>query len=176
MTPLPARYAWLATEHAPRMLVEGIKTLGTVETPGARSNPIILGWAREVGLDRAYSADSTPWCGLWMALVAKRAGKPLPRRPLWALDWALWGQDGGQPELGDVLVFVRPGGGHVGLYLGEDAIAYHVLGGNQGDAVSIRRLAKERLHACRQLYAVAKPANVRPIILESNGALSADEG
>jgi hypothetical protein len=43
--------------------------------------------------------------------------------------------------LGDVLAFVRNGGGHVGLYVDEDASAYHVLGGNQSDRVSITRVA-----------------------------------
>lgn len=35
MTPLPAAYAWLAKEPAPRMLIEGLKTFGTLEAPGA---------------------------------------------------------------------------------------------------------------------------------------------
>jgi hypothetical protein len=42
-------------------------------------------------------------------------------------------------------VFTRSGGGHVGLYVGEDATHYHVLGGNQANLVSIMRLAKGRL-------------------------------
>jgi uncharacterized protein (TIGR02594 family) len=108
-------------------------------------------------------------------VVAHRAGKDVPSKPLWALNWAKWGQDGGQPELGDVLVFVRPGGGHVGLYVGEDGIAYHVLGGNQSDAVSIARINKDRLYACRAYFAVGKPANVRPVLLGANGSVSANE-
>ena len=35
--------------------------------------------------------------------------------------------------LGDILTFKRNGGGHVGLYVGEDKDCYHVLGGNQGN-------------------------------------------
>lgn len=175
MTPLPAAYAWLAKEPGPKMLLEGLKTFGTVEVPGKGSNPTILAWAKEAGLEHTYTADSVPWCGLWMAVVAQRAGKWTPRRPLWALSWAVWGDDGGQPELGDVLVFVRPGGGHVGLYVGEDPAAYHVLGGNQSDAVSIARVAKPRLRACRAWFRHKAPANVRPIILASNGSLSEDE-
>jgi uncharacterized protein (TIGR02594 family) len=181
--PLPPAYAWLAAEPGPRMLVEGLKTYGTTELPGRGSNPIILEWAREVGLGRVYTADAVAWCGLWMAVVARRAGKPVPANPLWALNWARWGQDGGQPELGDVLVFVRNYteggvkrvGGHVALYLGEDKTSYHVLGGNQGDAVTITRIAKDRLRACRELYQVGKPANVRPVILASTGKLSVNE-
>jgi len=175
MTALPAAYAWLAKEPAPRMLLEALKLYGTAEIAGAKDNPTILGWANEVGLARVYNADSVPWCGLFMAAVARRAGKPIPPRPLWALSWATWGQEGGQPELGDVLVFVRTGGGHVALYVGEDESCYHVLGGNQRDAVSITRIVKSRLHACRQLYTVGKPPNVRPILLEASGEVSSDE-
>jgi hypothetical protein len=32
---LPAAYRWLAAEPAPRMLIEGLKTYGTLEGPGA---------------------------------------------------------------------------------------------------------------------------------------------
>lgn len=172
---LPAAYAWLEKEPAPRMLVEALKLYGTVETPGKGSNPTILAWAKEVGLERIYTADSVPWCGLFMAVVAMRAGKRLPHAPLWALNWARWGEDGGQPELGDVLVFTRPGGGHVGLYVGEDDYTYHVLGGNQRDAVTIARVPKARLYACRAYYAVGRPANVRPIVLTAGGEISTDE-
>ncbi len=168
-------YAWLNAEPAPKMLIEAIKLYGTLEAPGAADNPTILGWAKECGLSQTYSHDETPWCGLLLALLCVRSGKPMPSAPLWALNWAKWGEDGGQPELGDVLVFVRPGGGHVGLYVGEDGAAYHVLGGNTSDAVKIARIDKHRLYACRQFYAVGKPANVRPVILAPTGALSADE-
>jgi uncharacterized protein (TIGR02594 family) len=182
---LPASYSWLMSEPAPRMLVEALKLHGTVETPGRADNPIILGWAAELGLERVFTADSIPWCGLFMALVAKRADKPLPPKPLWALNWARWGEDGGQPELGDVLVFIRTyrdrgghlkTGGHVGLYVGEDPSCYHVLGGNQSDAVTIAPIAKGRLRACRAYYAVGKPASARPIVLAATGAVSTDEG
>jgi hypothetical protein len=50
---------------------------------------------------------------------------------------------------GAVLVFEREGGGHVGFYVGEDGTSYHVIGGNQGDAVSVARIAKTRLVASR---------------------------
>lgn len=168
-------YAWLNAEPAPRMLLEAIKLFGIIEGPGQANNPTIMGWAAELGLERVYTADAVPWCGLFMALIAKRAAKPVPASPLWALNWAKWGVDGGQPELGDVLVFKRDGGGHVGLYVGEDHSAYHVLGGNESDRVTIIRIDKTRLYACRQFFATAKPGNVRPIILQSFGAPSVNE-
>ena len=45
MTDLPKQYAWLETEPGPRILVEALKTYGTIEKPGEGSNPSILAWA-----------------------------------------------------------------------------------------------------------------------------------
>jgi uncharacterized protein (TIGR02594 family) len=173
---LPPAYAWLTREPGPNLLREALKRYGVAEVPGLANSPAIMAWAKDVGLTAAYTADSVAWCGLFMAEICKAAGKPVVRDPLWARNWLKWGQEGGQPELGDVLVFQRVGGGgHVGLYVGEDAGAYHVLGGNTSDAVSIARLAKDRLLGCRQFFATGKPANVRPIVLKASGGLSLNE-
>lgn len=174
-TDLPAPYAWLASEGAPRMIVEALKLYGTKETPGPGDNDVILDWARETGLAHIYNHDAVPWCGLFAAVVAQRAGKAIPNGPLWALNWGHFGHDVPAAMLGDVLVFKRPGGGHVGLYVGEDAEAYHVLAGNQGDAVSISRIAKSRCVAIRRPDYHVKPANVRVIHLAADGALSTNE-
>lgn len=172
--PLPPTYAWLEREPGPKMLLEALKLYGVVEAAGAADSPTIMAWAKETGV-HGYSADSVPWCGLFLSIVALRAGKPVPAKPLWALNWSRWGEDGGQPELGDVLVFVRPGGGHVALYVGEDRNAYHVIGGNQSNAVTVARVAKQRLKACRQFFAKGKPPNVRPVVLQPDGAISRNE-
>jgi uncharacterized protein (TIGR02594 family) len=161
----------------PRMVTIARSLLGTVETPGPGNCPTIMGWARELGLDRVYTADSVPWCGLFMALVASRSLKPLPVNPLWALNWMHFGDPAGQPCLGDVLVFVREGGGHVSMYVGEDRSGfYHVLGGNQSDRVCVTRIAKSRLHGARRPpFKVAMPPSCRPIILTATGTISKDE-
>jgi uncharacterized protein (TIGR02594 family) len=174
---LPKRYAWLARETGPKMLVEALKLFGTKETAGAGNTPAIMAWAKELGgnVARGYTADSVPWCGLFLAIIAKRAGKDVVASPLWARAWASWGDRSPRAALGDVLVFVRPGGGHVGLYVGEDATHYHVLGGNQGDAVSIVRIAKARCIAARRLYRIAPPANVRPVTMAASGPASTNE-
>lgn len=171
---LPKSYAWLAAEPGPKMVLEALKLYGTQERQGAGSNPVILGWARELGL-RNYTADSIPWCGLFVAIVAHRAGKPLAASPLWARSWADWGTKSPKAALGDVLVFVRNGGGHVALYVGEDSDYYHCLGGNQGDAVSIVRISKERCIAVRRFYSVGVPANVRSVKLAASGTPSTNE-
>jgi uncharacterized protein (TIGR02594 family) len=171
---LPAAYAWLDEIQPPRMVQEALACFGTIETPGSGNSPTILEWAKEVGLQAIYTADSIPWCGLFMALCAKRAGKQLPTSPLWALSWSKWGTQGGQPRLGDVLTFKRDGGGHVALYIGEDQTAYHVLGGNQSDAVTITRVAKGRLYSVRRSYNTM-PESAVPHVLASTGALSTNE-
>lgn len=164
------------------MLREALRTLGTLETPGPGNSPTILGWWGELGASlrrvygqNFYSKDSIPWCGLWLAIVAKRAGKPVPRLFLSAKQWAEWGDPVYAAKLGDVLVFSRDGGGHVGLYVGEDETAYHVLGGNQSDAVNVTRISKARLYAARNFYAIGQPANCRQIFLRPDGDLSENE-
>jgi uncharacterized protein (TIGR02594 family) len=175
---LPIMYKWLLNEGGPKMLTEALKLYGTIETPGLGNSVTIISWADEVGgnVEDVYKADSIPWCGLFMAVVCKRADKEIVKSPLWALSWATFGEYTETPMLGDVLVFTRKGGGHVGIYVGEDATAYHVLGGNQDDRVSITRIAKSRLYTSRRpQWKIAAPPNRRRIILSSNGQLSTNE-
>jgi len=176
--PLPKPYAWLAAETGPRILIEARAQHGIIEYAGIENNPVILGWAREVGGNVAdiYNQDSIPWCGLFIAVCAKRAKQTLPDKPLWALSWAKWGDPVDEPKLGDVLVFKRDGGGHVGLYVGEDDECFHVLGGNQSDEVCITRIRRERLFAARRTpWKVMQPLNIRRVKLKTGGAVSKNE-
>lgn len=179
---LPDQYAWLLKEKAPLMLVHGLSLYGTKEQPGTGDNLEILSWAAETGLTKMYSNDAVPWCGLYMSVVAKRAGKQYPDTPLWALSWLKFGIPVRSAMLGDVLVFERRNkkkqliGGHVGIYVGEDSLCYHVLGGNQSDEVSIMRLEKSRCVGIRRpIYSKAMPSNVRVIKLKPNGVVSKNE-
>lgn len=99
---------------------------------------------------------SIPWCGDFVetCIAIALPREPLPTNPYAAINWATWGK-ACAPQYGAVLSFWRgsPNGwqGHVGFYAGEDATHFHVLGGNQSDAVTISRIAKTRLRAngCR---------------------------
>lgn len=163
---LPPEFKWLATAREPLMVVEAMKLYGTLEAPGIKDNPTIMEWARETGLNKAgYTKDEIPWCGLFMAVVALRAAKAMPAQPLRALSWATFGIASPLPSLGDVLVFKRTGGGHVALYVGEDATGFYCLGGNQGDAVNIARKEKARLFACRRPKYLNQPQSVRPVAI-----------
>ncbi|WP_076071704.1 TIGR02594 family protein [Sphingomonas montana] len=138
----------------PAWLRHARSLLGTREAAGAANNPTIMAWGLLLGakvLGIVFNADSVPWCGLFVARCMHAAGLPSAPIALRAKAWAAWGVNLAADRLspGAVLVFERPGGGHVGFYVGEDATAYHVLGGNQGDRVSVMRLEKSRCIARR---------------------------
>lgn len=169
-------YKWLNQEKAPRVIAEAIKLIGIKEVPGQGDNIEILKWAESLGLEKVYRKDDIPWCGLFVAYVCKVAGIEGVKDPLWARNWSNFGTKQTVAMLGDVLVFVRDKGGHVGFYVGEDSTSYHVLGGNQSDMVCILRIRKERCIAIRRTkWKVAQPENVRVIKLAATGAISENE-
>lgn len=161
---------------SPDWVAKARAKIGIRETPGPANNPTIMGWAQRLGakvLGISYADDSnTPWCGLFMAEVMTEAGFQPPPIAVRASAWSTWGT-ACEPCEGAVLVFQRPGGGHVGLYVGEDAAAYHVLGGNQGDAVSITRVAKDRCVAVR--WPPGGPARGPRVQVAAAGGLSRNE-
>jgi uncharacterized protein (TIGR02594 family) len=110
-----------------------------------------------------YNADSVPWCGVFVAKCLDEVGITSPPFAVRAKAWADWGANLRAERLapGAVRVFERPGGGHVGFNVAEDADAYHVLGGNQGDSVSVARLTKERCIARRWPH--DRPVVGRPV-------------
>lgn len=107
-----------------------------------------------------------PWCGDAME-TAMRRGLPdeplidgLKQNPYWARNWAMFGR--AAKGYGSIGVFERgPKSGHVGILIGEDADCYHVLGGNQGDSVSVVRIVKTRLIAAR--WPVTWPRDPDPL-------------
>lgn len=152
----------------PAWLLAARKKLGTREVPGAGNSATIIGWAKAIGvkiLGIVYNADSVPWCGLFITMCLKEAGVDLGLMKVGvrASAWAVWGANLAADRLspGAILVFQRPGGGHVAFYLGEDGIYYYVLGGNQGDGVNVMRIEKSRCIARR--WPVGWPVYGKPV-------------
>lgn len=174
---LPLQYQWLEAEPGPVMLVVALNYYGVAEIVGKKHNEMILNWAKELNLEWVFKDDETAWCGLYMAKVAKDAGKEIPADPFRALSWATFGMEVKQAMLGDILVFKRPGGNHVGLYVGEDVENYyHVLGGNQSNKVGFTRIDRDRCWAVRRpIWKLAPPDNLRPIYLTPKGQVSTNE-
>ena len=83
--------------------------------------------------------DSTAWCMSFVQFKLKEAS--LKNKPTaWAKDGLVMGRDSvANPQPGDLVVVDRNGKGHIGFYLGTDKSGYPIiLGGNQGNAVSIK--------------------------------------
>jgi uncharacterized protein (TIGR02594 family) len=183
MADLPAKYQWLRKLRGlPRTITLGLAEYGTREVVGKGSNRTIIGWRDELNQAgvkiTGFTDDDIPWCGLFAAIVAYRR-KKLPaevvKNPLWARNWAKYGHQVSTALLGDVLVFQRGSGGHVGFYVAEDRTAYHVLGGNQSNAVTIARIAKTRCIAVRRPSYVTVPAAVARYQVDAAGTLSTNE-
>jgi uncharacterized protein (TIGR02594 family) len=163
-TALPA---WLAFARS---------LIGTAEIPGPKNSPTIMGWIKALGtkvLGIAVFDDETAWCGIFMAWCMRSCMIDPPPIAVRASSWSTWGRPC-SPGVGSVLVFKRPGGGHVGFYTGERPDAYRVLGGNTGNRVAETWIAKDRLVASR--WPVGVPIDSRPLKLAANGApLSTNE-
>ena len=128
----------------PIWLQEARKHIGLREIPGAKHNTTISKWLTK--LKAWWRDDETPWCGTFVAHCVQYAGLVPPKEWYRARSWADWGTPTATPRIGCIVVFERKGGGHVGFVVGEDTQGrLLVLGGNQGDAVSIAPFDKARV-------------------------------
>jgi uncharacterized protein (TIGR02594 family) len=168
---------------------------GVYELAGAADNPMILAWADEVAKATTsayddwaadfYNDDAIPWCGLFQAVCAVRSSQGRPERMppksyLSALAWASWGKpvkkDIKNVRVGDTMVLVRQGGGHVCQALAvTNKNTFFGLGGNQGDAVNIREFPFSRVYAIRRPPYIDMPEGARYVVMGSTGVMSGTE-
>lgn len=104
---------------------------------------------------------TTAWCAAFVNSTLQQAGYEGTGSNM-ARSFLEWGQEVQQPQRGDLAVFSRgdPNGpfGHVGFFDGyNDDGSIRVLGGNQGDAVSIANYSADQLLGFRR--APGQPAN-----------------
>ncbi len=140
----------------------GRRFLGMGEIAGEKHNGFIV-WAHSLcGLPD--SPDELPWCSSWLNAVCflldlPRSGSAAAR------SWLTVGKeidlDRARPGF-DIVILKRGGGGqpgpevlqapgHVGLYSGHDNFFVDLLGGNQGDKVSIASYERARILGVRRL-------------------------
>lgn len=152
--------------------------IGVAEVVGPKHSPTIMGWIRELGtkaLGIEVKDDETAWCGTFVGMCILRSlpNEPLPPILVRASAWASFGV-ACKASPGAIMVFARPGGGHVGIYEGEDATHFHIVGGNQGNRVSRMRLEKSRLTAIRWPSTVPLPTR-GAVQMNAAGEVSKDE-
>lgn len=131
---------------APAWFATAKDQIGLKEWKGTRHNPAVLALFRDAGFP-GIRDDETAWCAAFVNAHLERNGRR-GSESLAARSFEKWGKSC-EPRLGCVVVLSRGDPkswqGHVGFYAGEDATHVHVLGGNQGDAVSIGRFPKSRV-------------------------------
>jgi len=131
-------------------MVEAKKVLGLHET---RDRAVLAKWLKSDGKTLG-DPSKLPWCGDFVDTAIELALPDEPRpgklgeNPYWALNWLLFGK-ACNPAYGAVVAFERPGGGHVGFLVGQDEKRFYVLGGNQGDTVSVTPIDRGRARGYR---------------------------
>jgi uncharacterized protein (TIGR02594 family) len=164
-------------DPTPPWLAEARRWLGLKEVAGAGANRTILGWGRAIA--DWFTDDDIPWCGAFAhgILASALPDEPLPANALWARGWLRFGVPV-DPTPGAVLVFWRgaknASSGHVGFYAGEDGDAFHVLGGNQSNAVTVARIARSRLLGARWPRTAPLPT-AGTLLRPAAGILSSNE-
>jgi uncharacterized protein (TIGR02594 family) len=124
--------------EVPAWLAVAFDEVGTKEIPGDGHNPRIIEYHQTTTLKA--TEDEVPWCSSFANWVMKQIGVRGTGSAA-ARSWQTWGRPLSQPVYGCVVVMRRgknPGAGHVGFYLGDVGHDYiRILGGNQGDAVTV---------------------------------------
>lgn len=129
---------------SPEWIDVAMKYVGLKEVPGKDHNHIIVNWLIELGA--WWKDDETPWCGTFVAHVMHSAGRLVPKHWYRAKSWLDAGTPLNGPAYGCLAIFDRKGGGHVGIVVGKDMMGnLMILGGNQGDEVSIKPFSRTRL-------------------------------
>jgi uncharacterized protein (TIGR02594 family) len=157
-------------------ITEAKSALGRHE---ARDRAWLMDWLKRDGRSLG-DPSKTPWCGdfvetcLRLALPDEPLLGALGSNPYWARNWLLFGQQV-PPVVGAVLIFERGSGGHVGFATGQDDTHFHVLGGNQSDAVTLARIAKSRLLGARWPATGPPPLQRLPIMTPGDVLTSTNE-
>lgn len=135
--------------------------VGITEIAGNASHPLVQWWLSlcEMGI---AEPDSTPWCSAFANGIAWELRLPRSKSAR-ARSWLLVGTPIAlvDAKVGYDVVILNRGGirsaevinspGHVGFYAGIEADRVLVLGGNQGDAVSIARFPAADVLGVRRL-------------------------
>lgn len=134
----------------PIWLTEAWRELGQRERAGAADNARIMKLYRDAG-HPGVAHDEVPWCAAFVGACLTRSGLA-STRSLMARSYAKFGAALDEARLGAIAVLSRGGDpslGHVGFVVGWTDQVLMLLGGNQGDAVSVAPFERSRLVALR---------------------------
>jgi uncharacterized protein (TIGR02594 family) len=140
-------------------LTEARKFVGLKEIVGSRHEPKILEFFAEAGHPGIHD-DETAWCAAFVGAMLRRAGYS-SSGALNARSYLNFGTKLAKPTPGCIVVFKRGSSswqGHVAFFIADEGDRIRVLGGNQGNAVSIASYSKADLLGYRWPLVKSAPA------------------
>jgi uncharacterized protein (TIGR02594 family) len=141
--------------------------MGVKERAGDADHPRILEYLRATTLPEPYCGrDETSWCSAFVNWCLAQTGITGTNSAA-ARSWQQWGREITEPVPGCIVVLWRgnPSSwqGHVGFFISQADRFVTLLGGNQGDAVTISRYARNRVLS----YHIARPVDGKaPVMLQ----------
>jgi uncharacterized protein (TIGR02594 family) len=161
--------------NEPRWFTWALHELGVRETPGKGSTDRILAYRKLAKIPLDGEDSVVPWCAIFANAALEQSGVKGSRSGA-AKSFLDWGVGLKKPVPGAVVVLNRPKGwawqGHVGFYRGETADQVYLLGGNQGDAVSIAAFDKSRIVGIRWPVGVPVPLDAGPVKITAGKKLA----
>lgn len=145
------------------------RELGVREQPGSRDHPRIRAMFKDAG-HAEIVRDEVAWCAAFVGACLERSGRK-STRSLMARSYLGWGEPIAAPELGALAVMSRgsdPALGHVGFVVGEADDQLQILGGNQGQEVSVKSYPKSRLIGLRWPRGTDKQAGGAEVVSETS--------
>lgn len=142
------------------MLSLAMEELGVTEIAGPEDNSRIIEYSHSINHKWVTSDSTVPWCGFFVGFLAHKLGFDLPKLPGLAKDWLNTQNyksgriltNNNKPTPGNDLAVFHRGDptskfGHIAVYLGHsnDGKEVFVIGGNQGNKVSIASYPASRL-------------------------------
>jgi uncharacterized protein (TIGR02594 family) len=137
--------------------------LGTKEIAGAQHNPAVLRYFADAGFPEIDN-DETAWCAAFANAMLQRSGYD-GSKSLAARSFMNWGKPVAKPYPGCIAVLwrdsPRSANGHVAFWLSERGDKVKLLGGNQGNQVSMEEFPRDRVLGYREPTTLAKSRTVR---------------
>lgn len=145
-------------DNDPLWLTNARKLVGLKEIVGSRHEPEVVEFFAEAGHPEIHD-DETAWCAAFANAMLRRAGYA-GTGSLAARSFLTWGEALSEPKLGCITVFKRGNStyqGHVAFFLRDLGNSVEILGGNQGNAVSVITKSKDDLLGYRWPVVTAAP-------------------
>lgn len=167
-----------AAQKDPAWLTTARKYLGQAEIKGPHHNPHVLKWWKDIGAP--FKDDETAWCGAFVGGVLSETGIDPVAGGASARNWLRLKVHLDKPAYGSIVIFWRGdrqgASGHVGFVVGRDKSGnLMVLGGNQGDRVSIKPFSTDRVLGYRWPGVYPYEERFSLPLLKSDGKLSTNE-